>query len=36
MMRDTKAAGGRIVFVAGPVVVHTGGAAYFTELIRRG
>jgi lysine-ketoglutarate reductase/saccharopine dehydrogenase-like protein (TIGR00300 family) len=36
MMRDTKAAGRRIAFVAGPVVVHTGGAAYFTELIRAG
>jgi lysine-ketoglutarate reductase/saccharopine dehydrogenase-like protein (TIGR00300 family) len=36
LMRETRAAGRRIVFVAGPVVVHTGGAAYFTELIRRG
>jgi lysine-ketoglutarate reductase/saccharopine dehydrogenase-like protein (TIGR00300 family) len=36
MMRDTKAAGRRIAFVAGPVVVHTGGAAYFTRLIRAG
>lgn len=36
LMRDTKAAGGRIAFVAGPVVVHTGGAPYFIELIRRG
>jgi lysine-ketoglutarate reductase/saccharopine dehydrogenase-like protein (TIGR00300 family) len=36
LMRDVKARGRRIVFVAGPVVVHTGGAAYFTELIRRG
>jgi lysine-ketoglutarate reductase/saccharopine dehydrogenase-like protein (TIGR00300 family) len=36
MMRATKARGGRIVFVAGPVVVHTGGAPYFIELIRRG
>ncbi len=35
-MRDTKARGGKIVFVAGPVVVHTGGVAYFGELIRRG
>ena len=36
LMRDTRARGRRIVFVAGPVVVHTGGAVYFTELIRRG
>jgi lysine-ketoglutarate reductase/saccharopine dehydrogenase-like protein (TIGR00300 family) len=36
LMRDVRARGQRIVFVAGPVVVHTGGAAYFTELIRRG
>jgi lysine-ketoglutarate reductase/saccharopine dehydrogenase-like protein (TIGR00300 family) len=36
LMRETRARGARIVFVAGPVVVHTGGAVYFTELIRRG
>ena len=36
LMRDTRARGRRVVFVAGPVVVHTGGAEYFTELIRRG
>jgi lysine-ketoglutarate reductase/saccharopine dehydrogenase-like protein (TIGR00300 family) len=36
MMRDTKAAGRRIAFVAGPVVVHTGGATYFSRLIRAG
>jgi lysine-ketoglutarate reductase/saccharopine dehydrogenase-like protein (TIGR00300 family) len=36
MMRDVKASGGRIVVVAGPVVVHTGGAPYFCELIRAG
>jgi lysine-ketoglutarate reductase/saccharopine dehydrogenase-like protein (TIGR00300 family) len=36
MMRDVKARGGRIAFVAGPVVVHTGGAPYFIDLIRRG
>jgi lysine-ketoglutarate reductase/saccharopine dehydrogenase-like protein (TIGR00300 family) len=35
-MRDTKAAGRRIAFVAGPVVVHTGGAFYFSRLIRAG
>lgn len=36
MMTRTKQAGGRIAFVAGPVVVHTGGAQYFCELIRLG
>jgi lysine-ketoglutarate reductase/saccharopine dehydrogenase-like protein (TIGR00300 family) len=36
MMRQIKAEGGRIVFVAGPVVVHTGGAAAFCEIIRKG
>jgi lysine-ketoglutarate reductase/saccharopine dehydrogenase-like protein (TIGR00300 family) len=36
MMRETRARGARIAFVVGPVVVHTGGAAYFCELIRLG
>ena len=36
MMRETQASGGRIVFVAGPVVVHTGGAPYLARLIRGG
>jgi lysine-ketoglutarate reductase/saccharopine dehydrogenase-like protein (TIGR00300 family) len=36
MMQEIKAAGGRIAVVAGPVVVHTGGAAYFQDLIRSG
>ena len=36
LMRETRAQGRRIVFVAGPVVVHTGGAEYFTQLIRGG
>jgi lysine-ketoglutarate reductase/saccharopine dehydrogenase-like protein (TIGR00300 family) len=36
LMRETRRTGGRIVFVAGPVVVHTGGAAYFSRLIRGG
>ncbi|MGH9753001.1 MAG: TIGR00300 family protein [Blastocatellia bacterium] len=40
MMRRIKAEGGaeggRIVFVAGPVVVHTGGTAAFCEIIRKG
>jgi lysine-ketoglutarate reductase/saccharopine dehydrogenase-like protein (TIGR00300 family) len=36
MMRDVKAAGGRIAVVAGPVVVHTGGVEHFAALVRRG
>jgi len=36
MMRETRTRGARIAFVVGPVVVHTGGAAYFSELIRLG
>ena len=36
MVQDTKKRGGRVVFVAGPVVIHTGGAEYFIDLIRRG
>jgi lysine-ketoglutarate reductase/saccharopine dehydrogenase-like protein (TIGR00300 family) len=36
MMRDAKRAGERIAFVAGPVIVHTGGGSYFCDLIRRG
>ena len=36
MMKETKAAGRGIAFVAGPVVVHTGGAEYFGRLIRAG
>jgi len=34
MMRAARQAGDRIAFVAGPVVVHTGGGAYFCDLIR--
>jgi lysine-ketoglutarate reductase/saccharopine dehydrogenase-like protein (TIGR00300 family) len=36
MMKEARQAGDRIAVVAGPVVVHTGGGAYFCELIRRG
>jgi lysine-ketoglutarate reductase/saccharopine dehydrogenase-like protein (TIGR00300 family) len=36
MMRAARERGGRIAFVAGPVVVHTGGIEYFSELIRLG
>ena len=35
MIRDVKKGGGRIAFVVGPVVVHTGAANYFCDLIRR-
>jgi lysine-ketoglutarate reductase/saccharopine dehydrogenase-like protein (TIGR00300 family) len=35
-MRETRRRGGRIAFVAGPVVVHTGGTDYFCKLIQRG
>jgi lysine-ketoglutarate reductase/saccharopine dehydrogenase-like protein (TIGR00300 family) len=36
MMRAVKQEGGRIAFVAGPVVVHTGGTEYFCQLVRLG
>ena len=36
MMREVKRNGERIAFVAGPVVVHSGGVGYFCDLIRRG
>jgi lysine-ketoglutarate reductase/saccharopine dehydrogenase-like protein (TIGR00300 family) len=36
MMRAAKQAGDKIAVVAGPVVVHTGGGAYFRDLIRAG
>lgn len=36
MMHEVKQAGGRIAFVAGPVVIHTGGTGYFCELVRLG
>jgi lysine-ketoglutarate reductase/saccharopine dehydrogenase-like protein (TIGR00300 family) len=36
MIRDVKNSGGRVAFVVGPVVVHTGAASYFCDLIRRG
>ena len=36
MMQAVKADGGRIAIVAGPVVVHTGGAPYLARLIRGG
>src|SRR5580765_5414842 len=36
MMQEIKASGGRIAVVAGPVIVHTGGATHFQELMRAG
>jgi lysine-ketoglutarate reductase/saccharopine dehydrogenase-like protein (TIGR00300 family) len=36
IMRQIKLEGGRIAFVAGPVVIHTGGGAAFCEIIRQG
>src|SRR3989441_516747 len=36
LMKEVKRAGDRIAFVAGPVVVHTGGGTYFRDLIRGG
>ena len=35
-MRRVRARNGRIVVVAGPVVIHTGGGAHLAELIRNG
>src|SRR5262249_21911636 len=36
MIRDVRRGGRRVVFVAGPVLVHTGGAAYFSRLVQAG
>ena len=36
LMRRTREESGRIAFVAGPVLVHTGGTDYFCDLIRLG
>jgi lysine-ketoglutarate reductase/saccharopine dehydrogenase-like protein (TIGR00300 family) len=36
LIREMKAAGKRVVIVAGPVVVHTGAQAALSGLIRRG
>ncbi len=35
-MKETRANGGKILFVLGPAVIHTGGGRYIAELIRRG
>ncbi len=36
LMRDLRERRGRVIVVAGPVVVHTGGAAHLGRLIRAG
>jgi lysine-ketoglutarate reductase/saccharopine dehydrogenase-like protein (TIGR00300 family) len=36
VIRDTRAAGGRIAVVCGPVVVHTGGVEGLCRMIRNG
>jgi lysine-ketoglutarate reductase/saccharopine dehydrogenase-like protein (TIGR00300 family) len=36
MLRATRQHGGKAAFVAGPVVVHTGGTEYLCELVRLG
>lgn len=35
-MRETREHGGKILFVLGPAVIHTGAGKYIAELIRRG
>ncbi len=35
-MRETRAQGGKILFVLGPAVIHTGAGKYVAELIRQG
>src|SRR6266581_5636974 len=35
-MRETRAHGGKILFVLGPAVIHTGAGRYIADLIRRG
>ena len=35
-MRETRAHGGKILFVLGPAVIHTGAGKYIAELIRQG
>ncbi|HJN45234.1 MAG TPA: TIGR00300 family protein [Vicinamibacterales bacterium] len=36
MMEEVKSDGGRIVVVAGPVVIHSGGGGYLSRLVRQG
>ncbi len=35
-MKETRAQNGKILFVLGPAVIHTGAGRYVAELIRRG
>jgi len=35
-MQETRARGGKILFVLGPAVIHTGAGRYIADLIRRG
>ncbi|HVB22379.1 MAG TPA: TIGR00300 family protein [Ktedonobacteraceae bacterium] len=35
-MKETRAHGGKILFVLGPAVIHTGAGRYIVELMRRG
>jgi lysine-ketoglutarate reductase/saccharopine dehydrogenase-like protein (TIGR00300 family) len=35
-MKETRDRGGKILFVLGPAVIHTGAGHYITDLIRRG
>lgn len=35
-MQETRARGGKILFVLGPAVIHTGAGRYVADLIRRG
>ena len=35
-MKETRARGGKILFVLGPAVIHTGAGRYVADLIRRG
>ena len=35
-MKDVRARNGKILFVLGPAVIHTGAGRYVAELLRRG
>ena len=35
-MREVRSQGGRVLFVVGPAIIHTGAGTYLAELIRRG
>src|SRR5205085_9332066 len=35
-MKETRAKNGKILFVLGPAVIHTGAGRYIADLIRRG